>query len=126
MPGRMGYPAFDGIDFSIGAESANAITVSCQLNLGTRACAERVHGTMYLSSDANGDALEAASAGLSLAVGTDGVLIETSTDNCFHFVTESDGDFDVTITETTGANTFYLVCMMPDHTISVSSAITFA
>lgn len=112
--------------FSIGAEASNAITVSIQLKdaLG-RDCAIRQSVSAYLSSDANGDSVEAASATLSVAGGTDGSTIELATDNCFLLVSEADGDIDVVITETVGANTFYLNLVMPDGRIVTSGAITF-
>lgn len=113
--------------YSVGAEAADAITVSIQLknalgdDLANRAA---VHA--YLSADANGDSLVAASATLSAAAGTDGVLVENSTDNGYLLISEADGDIDVTITETSGAATYYLVLVMPDGRIVPSAAITFA
>ncbi len=130
---RVGNPAIDtsknvhGATFSIGAEGSNAITVSIQLtNARGKDLSIRNAVHAYLSSDANGDSLEPVSATLSVAGGTDGVLIELSTDNCFLLVSEADGDIDVVITETVGVNTFYLNLVMPDGRIVTSGAITFA
>lgn len=113
--------------FTLGAEGSNARTVSIQLKdyLGND-LANRAAVHAYLSSDANGDVLEAASGTLSVAGGTDGVLIENSTDNGFLLVSEADGDIDVVITETVGANTFYLVLVLPTGQLVVSQAIDFA
>lgn len=113
--------------FSNGAEAADAIAVSIQLKnaLGDD-LANRAAVDAYLSDDANGDTLLASSATLSVAAGTDGVVIEQSTDNSFKLVSEADGDIDVTITETSGAATYYLVLVMPDGRLVPSAAITFA
>jgi hypothetical protein len=114
-------------DFTIGAEAANAITVNIQLknvygeNLTTRNFVQA-----YLAGDANGDTLEAASGTLSVAAGTDGALSELAADNTFLLISESDGDIDVVITDTVGANTMYLVLCLPGGKIVASSAITFA
>lgn len=113
--------------FTIGTEASDAITVNIQLK-DYRDKVLAIAGSViaYLSSDSAGQVLEAASAGLSNAAGTDGMLIELSTDNCYVIVSETDGDMDFVITETTGANTFYLNLVMPDGSIVTSGAITFA
>lgn len=130
---RVGNPAIDKsaqvatATYTIGAEAANAITVNVQLkdaqgkDLAVR---NAVHA--YLSNDATGDTIESSSAGLSVAAGTDGLIIETATDNCFLMISEADGDIDVVVTETTGANTMYLVLVMPDGRIMPSAVLTFA
>lgn len=114
--------------FTIGAEASNAIPVAIQLkDAHGKNCASRYAVQAFLSSDANGDVLEAASAGLSVTGGTDGLVSEINTDNTFILQSESDGDIDVTITETTGANVFYLVLIMPmTGKRVISGAITFA
>jgi len=43
----------------------------------------------------------------------------------FDLVSEADGDIDITFTETRG-RTFYLACQLPDGSLKVSGAITFA
>ena len=117
---------------SISAEDTNARTISLQAqdregqDLYARCAFEA-----YLSSDAVGDALEAASAGLTTVAGTDGIVCARSAGNSlgnttFLCVTEADGDLDITITETSGANTFYLNVILPDGSIWTSEAITFA
>jgi hypothetical protein len=130
---RVGSPAVDlslnahSATFTIGAEAANAITVNIQLkNAMGRDLSIRNAVLAYLSNDANGDSIEAASAGLSVAIGTDGVLSELATDNTFMLISEVDGDIDVVVTETTGANTMYLVLVMPDGRLVPSAVLTFA
>jgi hypothetical protein len=130
---RIGNPSYDtslnvhSASYTIGAEGANAITVNIQLKdfLG-KDLARRNAVMAYLSNDANGDTIEAASAGLSVAAGTDGLVIELATDNHFMLVSESDGDIDVVVTETTGANSIYLILVMPDGHLVPSGVLTFA
>jgi hypothetical protein len=110
---------------TVGEVSNNAITVGIQLKdaLGNDlAIRGAVHA--YLSSNANGDALEAASGTLAVAGGTDGVLIETSTDNGFLLISEADGDIDVTVTQT-AADAHYLVLVLPDGRLKASAVLTF-
>jgi hypothetical protein len=110
---------------TVGAINTNAITVGIQLKdaLGND-LAIRGGVKAYLSSDANGDALEAASGTLSVAAGTDGVLIEDATDNSFWLISEADGDIDVTVTQT-GADAHYLVLVLPDGRLKASAVLTF-
>lgn len=117
-----------GCTFTIGAEAADVINVAGQL---TDAMGKNVSGSrglqIYLSANDDGSTLEGTSATLSLAIGTDGLLMEEITDGKFTLVTESTGAFDIDVTETVGANTFYLVLIMPTTgALVISSAITFA
>lgn len=118
--------------FTNGAEAGNAIVVSVQLKdaLGND-LANRASVQAYLSSDANGDVLEPHSATLTVSGGTDGVVIPYAAANAaghtaFNLVSEADGDIDVSIAQTSGADTMYLVLVMPDGRLVVSDAITFA
>ena len=111
--------------FTIGAEATNAINVVIQLQSqdGTD-LANRGTVFFYLSSDANGDALATAPTG-GIAIGTDGLLIETLADLAGFMTSEADGDIDVTLTDT-GTPTFYIVLVMPTGQRIISGAITFA
>lgn len=112
--------------FTIGTEAANAINVAVQLvdRENGNDVSERVAVGWYLASDANGDAVSAAPQ-TGIAIGTDGVLIEWTTNVSGIAISESDGDIDVTITDT-GTPTFYLVLIAPDGKLYPSGAITFA
>lgn len=112
-------------DFTIGEESGgDVINVAIQLkdargvNMKVRTCVG-----WYLSSDANGDALAAAPT--TLAIGTDGLLMEQVSNSFGRMVSEADGDIDIDITQA-GAATYYLVLIMPNGELIVSGAITFA
>lgn len=112
--------------FTIGTEGTNAINVAVQLfdRLNGSEVSERVALDWYLSSDANGDAISSAPTG-GIAIGTDGLLLEWTNNVSGKVISESDGDIDVTLTDS-GTPTFYLVLVMPDGKLYVSGAITFA
>ena len=112
--------------FVVGAEAGNAINVAIQLQDGNAAdIAVRGSVLAYLSNDANGDAIAGTAPSGGGAIGTDGLLIPVVTNKAAQFVSESDGDIDVTITEAAGA-TWYLVVVLPTGKLAVSGAITFA
>jgi len=87
---------------------------------------ERVAVPWYLSTDAEGDDLATTSTDVtSLAIGTDGVLIELSSNVAGFMVSEVDGDVDLAFVIPTG-KTVYLVLIMPSGRMIVSDAITYA
>jgi hypothetical protein len=112
--------------FTIGTEAANAINVAVQLvdRKNGNEIGERVSLGWYLAGDANGDSVASATTG-GIAIGTDGLLLEWTANVSGLVVSESDGDIDVTITDT-GTPTVYLALVMPDGKVEVSGAITFA
>lgn len=111
--------------FTIGAETANAITVNIQFKDRNQNVTERVAVQAYLSDDANGDSV-AASAPTSVAAGADGVYIPLVAGKHFTLISEADGDMDLVVTLSSGADTWYLVLIMPDGSLKVSGALTFA
>ena len=80
---------------------------------------------VYLSDDANGDSIAGTAPDGGIAIGTDGLLEETTANKAGFVTTEADGDFDITITESS-VDTWYLVVVLPSGKLSVSGAITFA
>lgn len=114
-----------GASFTIGAEGSNAITVNVQLTgQYGRDLTQRARVGWYLSADANGDAL--ASAVDSVAAGTDGIVVSNTTGLHGWAVSEADGDIDLVITEADATPTVYLVIVLPNGSLAVSSAIVFA
>lgn len=112
--------------FTIGTEATDAINVAVQLKTArAKDVAVRVGLLCYLSDDATGDSVVGTAPSGGWAVGTDGLLIPVVTNKAAHVVSESDGQFDLTITHS-GAKTCYLVIVMPDGSLVVSGAITFA
>lgn len=111
--------------FTIGDEATNAINVAIQLkDAAGNDMATRAALPWYLSSDANGDAVAAATSG-GIAIGTDGLLLEWTNNISGYVISEADGDIDVTLTETS-TGTWYLVLVLPNGSLAVSDAITFA
>jgi hypothetical protein len=118
--------AFNRAAFSIGTETSNIITVGIQLQTANgEDIEERAHVGFFLSDDANGDSVVATGV-TSLAAGTDGHYRAGVSNKSGRLVSESDGDIDLAIEYTSGAKTVYLVLEMPDGSLVVSSAITFA
>ena len=118
-------PPVSRATFTIGTQAGDAINVAVQLkdSIGGE-MAVRTTLAWYLSGNANGDTLATAPNG-GIAIGTDGLLIETLADLAGLVTSEADGDIDVTITDS-GTPTVYLVLVMPDGSLEVSGAITFA
>ena len=111
--------------FVIGSEASNVINVGIQLKDGADDIAQRASIRAYLSEDANGDSV-IGTAPTSVAIGTDGLAIPLVAGKCWLLTSESDGDIDINITLSSGAATYYLVLVMPDGSLVVSGAITFA
>jgi len=112
---------------SVGAEGAGSIiNVAVQLvdKDNGNELAERVGVLGYLSDDAYGNSIVASAPDGGWAIGTDGLLIPIVTNKAAWFVTENDGDLDINITHAGANKTMYLVLVMPDGQLVVSSAIT--
>lgn len=112
---------------TVGTEAANAINVAIQLKdrHGGGELGERAGVFAYLSDDAYGNSVAATAPDGGAAIGTDGLAIPLVANKAFWLVSEADGDIDITITES-GADTFYLILVMPDGKLVPSGAITFA
>lgn len=112
--------------FTVGTEAVDVINVAVQLvdRQNGNEIGERIGLMWYLSADANGDAIAGAAPSGGIAVGTDGLLLEWTTNLSGWVICESDGDIDVDITET-GDGYFYLVLVMPDGKVMASAIIDF-
>lgn len=114
-----------GVTFTVNAEAANAITVNCQVtdarnkNMAQAACLG-----FYLATDSAGLNPAGTAPTGGIAAGTNGALIEHTANLSGKAVTEADGKLDVVLTDT-GTPTFYLVIVLPNGKLAVSSAITF-
>tara|TARA_R100000808_G_C2103103_1_gene119543 strand:+ start:91 stop:579 length:489 start_codon:yes stop_codon:yes gene_type:complete len=118
------------VSFTVGSESTEAITVSCQFKdaAGDDMTSARCLRA-YLSADSAGQTA-ASSAGLTVTSGTDGltqVSVDSNTINMLWLTSEADGDVDVVITDASaGSTTNYLNVVTPDGKIHTSGAITFS
>jgi len=109
----------------VGAEAANVINVAVQLKSADgKDVAYRAGMGFYLSSDADGDTIEASGPD-SWAIGTDGILLPDGGDSLISgvVISEVDGDIDIDMTHS-GADTFYLNLLV-DGEVYTSDAITF-
>lgn len=115
-------------DITVGDESNDVITCAIQLkdyagnDLSVESCIYA-----YFSGDSDGADIVATTFSGGIDSGTDGDYIVGATSGVdMHLISESDGDIDVAITESTATHTSYLVLVMPSGKLVVSDAITFA
>lgn len=120
VPEKMGAPTI-----VVGTQAGNDINVTVQLKDSDGDLAVRGSLFAYLSDDANGDSIAGTAPSGGMAIGTDGLLIPDVTGKSARLVSEADGDIDITITEA-GADTWYLILVMPDGRLVASDAITFS
>ena len=112
--------------FTVGAEAANVINVAVQVqDEEGNDVSGRYAIELLLLDDADGDAFNTDNY-TTIAIGTDGALVEIVADKVLRVITESDGDVDIDITLASGAATSYLAMVKPDGTLAVSGAITHA
>lgn len=106
--------------------TSDTINVAIQFNQGdeSTAVAEAIAFQLYLSTDAAGQAVDAAPSG-GFAVGTDGTIIaEITADVYAQCITEADGDFDINIVDTASAST-YVNVILPSGQIIHSTECKF-
>lgn len=116
----------DGVDFTVGTEAADSITLTGQLkDANGQAIAERASVILYLADAATGAAITATAPDTAAASGSIGSLVELVTKKMWRVITNAAGQFDLVIGENAGS-TWYPVIVMPSGHIVVGSAITFA
>ena len=114
-----------GATFTIGTEASEVINVAIQLNdLGGREITWSAGILAYLSDNSDGSTVGTAHS-TSPAIGTDGLMQDLVADLVFLLTSESDGDIDIDFTDS-GAQTVYLVLVMPSGRLVISDAITHA
>jgi len=110
---------------TVGSEAADSIAVTIQLeDAAGEDLAASAALFAYISDNADGSTV-ASTAPDTIAIGTDGLLIELVSKKAFMLVSEADGDIDLAIGEN-GADTWYLALVMPNGSLVISDAITFA
>ena len=113
-----------GADFTVGAAHATDVNVAVQLTYGGD-IAQRAGVLAYISDDAAGDSIAATVPDGGVVIGTDGVAIPIVADGAFLLITEADGSVDLDITHSGGADTFYLIIVLPSGELVASTVITF-
>lgn len=119
--------AFGFASITIGAEGGNVINVAVRLQDNRRKnITSRVFVNAYLADANTGLPLSVTAPNGTVAIGTNGTIIEEMvTKKKWHILTDASGRFDLNIGDS-GTPTFYLVIVMPDGSVQVSNAITFA
>jgi hypothetical protein len=117
-----------GVAYTIAAENTTAGTLDIVVQLQDGNAVDlAVRGSVeiYMSDDANGDSLITTAPDGGWAILTDGVIIPVVANKYARFVSESDGDIGIRISES-GTKTLYLVTVLPTGKLAPSAAVTFA
>ncbi len=111
------------VAFTIGAEAANVINVGMVFQ-DVNGAAMTVPGALkfYMSDNADGSTLSAGPT--TLAVGTDGLAIESTANVEGTLISESTGAIDIDLGDVAVVS-FYLCCILPTGKIAVSPVIAF-
>lgn len=118
--------AFNLVTFTIGTEGSNTIKVTVTLLDAQGQAVGFAFARCYLSDNADGSTLTATATTSALAIATKGVLLDIpTTGKVCDVISNNVGVFDLNIIQT-ATPTYYLVVILPDGTIVVSDAITFA
>jgi hypothetical protein len=116
--------AVGGATFTIGAEAGNVINVAIQLTDGNGNNLAHAAGVrFYLAADSAGQTIGTAVD--TLAIGTNGLYQQLSAGLSGFLTSEANGLIDVNLTETDTA-TRYMVLVLPNGSLAISGAITFA
>ena len=119
--------ALFGATFAVGVEDGTTSTIAVDVQLTDAkgaALAHRAGVYLYVSADANGDAVVTTGVD-TLAAGTDGNFQELISGKAGMAVSEADGDIDISVT-TSDARTVYLAVVLPDGSLATSTGLVFA
>jgi hypothetical protein len=113
--------------FTIGTEAANIINVAVQLKDADAVNLAAIKSLrIYLSDNTTGNNFIATAPSGTVVIGTNGALYDVGGNKkVFQVITNSSAQFDINITEA-GVKTLYLVLVLPNGALKISSAITFA
>lgn len=113
------------VSWTVGTESGNAVTVAAQLkDFAGNDLTVPASLLMYLASDSAGLNIKASTVTTETAIGTDGSLGVLLAGQVYQVTSEADGDIDIVITDTS-ADTYYVVLVMPNGKLEVSTVATF-
>ena len=115
-----------GASFVVNAEGGDAIAVDVTLvDMNSAAMTEPCMVNCYLADDATGLTPTAAVPSASGVVSVGAEVFQYIAQGGWFIVSDATGEFTLTLGEA-GAGTWYLVVVMPDGTLVISGAITFA
>jgi hypothetical protein len=119
------YKRVAGATITVGAvnDSANTCPVTIQLTDAAGSDIDFRGAVHFYLGGINGDTLSTAAT--SLAIGTDGLMIEPISNSYGLLVSEADGDIDIVVGGGTGAYTTYLNLVLPTGQLVTSGAIVF-
>ncbi len=115
------------VTFVVGSEADDMINIGMQFtDADGTAVAEVVVATVYLSDVATGIGIAATAPDTAVTAGTDGaVLAVVVTDKVLLMQSEADGDLDLLLDESS-VDTWYVCVVLPNGTLAISAAVTFA
>ncbi|HEB27513.1 MAG TPA: LamG domain-containing protein [Porticoccus sp.] len=109
---------------SVGSAHTNTVKVTVQFtDAAGNDISHSVAAIMYLADDTAGLVYTGTLPDGANAINADGAAVELITDQVWSINTESDGDFDFDIKHTAGAHDWYMVIVLPDGRLAVSSKI---
>lgn len=114
---------------TIGAEAANAIAVTIQLKDDKVANLTETKGLMVWLSDHATDGTIISSApdgGVAIGSSTGKIVTSLVANKHFYIMTSATGSAILAITHAAGAKTLYVYVQLPDGSIKISGAVTFA
>ena len=118
-------PGWNDVTYTIGTESANAITVKVEILGYSEALALPIVFDAYLSEASDGEGQTSTALSGGWADGGDGNLhFQFSTSKSARWQTNDSGSCQITMTHS-GARNVYLCVMFPNGLISVSDVIAF-
>ena len=113
-----------GVTFTVGGSHTDTVNVAVQFtDAWGKDLAHSVAGLFYLADDTAGLVFTASGPDGANAIGTDGAAVEIIADQLWAFNTEADGQFDFNVKHTGGAVDWYLVVILPNGRLAVSSKI---
>lgn len=123
----LGPQAFDAIAFTIGVKSVNTINVALQLkDARNRNVAKAMALKLYLSDAITGLGITATPLTTPPVIGTNGSLLNIPVvGKIIEVTTDALGRVDLNLIQAASPVTAYLIALMPDGSILVSSAITW-
>ena len=119
-------PQLVGATIVVGTEAANVINVTVQFtddngsDMAVPVCVKWYHANDSAGLDPTTVAQDGGT-----AIGTDGALIESVANLSGFMISEADGDVDIDVTDA-GVFTTFLVLVMPNGLLVISTAITHA
>jgi len=118
-------PGWNDVTYTIGTESANAITVKAEILGYSTALPLPITFEAYLSEASDGEGMTGTALSGDWADGGDGNLhYQIVTGKAARWQTNDSGSCQITMTHS-GARNVYLVILLPNGLISVSDVIAF-